>query len=173
MLNWNEIDMASFTNCSPTAQCCLLFKLAPFALLNTLGTWILLHQSSLPHGNFFFCTWTSATQLSLIEISLLSGHCSEERYWLWIGKESVDNKDYQIRSLMSGQVRPRQPFPPWLAANTAAGLQTHPHHSAANKSICCLASHLSTRYRVTQRRWAGNHLLKIEAHWMCSSSTCF
>lgn len=115
--------------------------------------------------NFVACAWTSATQLSLIDIFLLSGHCSEERCWLWTDEKYGDDEDSQIRSLKSCQAGPRQPFSPWLTASNAVGLQTHLYHNTANKNICCLANHLSPRYRAAQRRRAGNHTLSTEAHW--------
>lgn len=147
-------------------------KASPFGFLNPLGTRTLLDQLSLPRENFFAYAWTSATQLSLVDIFLLSGHCSEERCWLWTDKKYGDDENSQIRSLKSCQAGPRQPFSPWLTASIAVGLQTHLYHNTANKNRCCLANHLSPRYRVAQRRRAGNHMLSTEAHWVRTSSMC-
>lgn len=167
VLKWYKMDVACLWPGT------VPFKASPFALLKPLWTKTLLGQSSLPRDNFFSYAWSSATQLNLVRIFLLSGHYSEESCWLWPDKKCGDDEDSQIRSLKSCQARPRQLFPPWLAANIAIGLQTHPCHNAANKNTCCLANHLSPRYRAAQRRRSGTHMHSTEAHWVRTSSMCF
>lgn len=152
-----------------SAACCLRHFLSL--------CWILWEQGSFGVSHLwldvFSYTWASASQLSLIDMF------PSVRALLW-GKLLVVDRRRACRQRGLSSKKPeaspgqaKATLPPWLAANTAAGRQTHPCHSAANKNICCLASHLSTGYGVAQRRWAGNHMLTTEAHWMWASCICF